>query len=360
MTEPVAIVGGGPAGMAAALALHRQGVACEILDARPRGAAAGDKRILALAHGSRLTLEWLGAWDGIPHSIIHTIHVSHRGGLGRTRIEAREEGVPALGYVLAAGELAKRLDAAVAAAGIPFRDNTSVAAGQQPAASLVVWAEGAVDAADAVVRDYGQHAVICTATPRQPHGGTAWERFTPQGPVAVLPYGRELAVVLTCRADESAGVAALDDRAFLSLLQSRFGRRVVFTAATPRHVFPLGLRYRADPAGPRTVWIGNAAQTLHPVGGQGFNLALRDIFELARCLTDAADPGAPEVLARYAGDRKTDRRATIGFTDSLVRVFSNDVPLLHHVRGAGLLALDLVPPLRSFLARRMMFGARGW
>lgn len=360
MADPVAIVGGGPAGMALALALHRQGVASEIIDARPRGAAAGDKRILALSHGSRLILESLGAWDGVPHSLIHTIHVSHRGGLGRTRIAAREEGVPALGYVLAAGALAQRLDAAVAAAGIPFRDNTHITSGQQPAASLVVLAEGAVDAAEAVVRDYDQHAVICTATPQRAHGGTAWERFTPQGPVAVLPYGRELAVVLTCRAEESAGIAAQDDTAFLALLQSRFGRRVVFTAATPRHVFPLGLRYRTAPVGPRAVWIGNAAQTLHPVGGQGFNLALRDIFELARCLCDADDPGAPEVLARYAAARRFDRRATIGFTDSLVRVFSNDVPLMHHARGAGLLALDLVPPLRSFLARRMMFGARGW
>lgn len=360
MADPVVIVGGGPAGMSMALAFHRRGIASEIIDARPRGAAAGDQRILALAHGSRLTLEWLGAWDGLPHSIIHTIHVSQQGGLGRTRIEAREEGVPALGYVLAAGELAKRLDAAVATAGITFRDNTRIAAGQRPAAPLVVWAEGAADAANAVVRDYGQHAVICTVTPQQSHGGTAWERFTPQGPVAVLPYGRELAVVLTCRADESAGIAALDDSAFLSLLQSRFGRRVAFTAATPRHVFPLGLRYRADPVAERTAWIGNAAQTLHPVGGQGFNLALRDIFELARCLVDADDPGAPEVLGRYAAARRTDRYATIGFTDSLVRIFCSDTPLIRHARGAGLLALDLVPPLRTFLARRMMFGARGW
>lgn len=360
MADPVAVVGGGPAGMAVALALHHRGVASEIIDARPRGAAAGDKRILALAHGSRLILERLGAWRDIPHTPISDIHVSHRGGLGRTRIEAHEEGVPALGYVLAAGDLAQSLDAAVGRAGIVFRDNTRIEPGQRPRAPLVVWAEGTVDAADAVVRDYGQHAVICTATPRLPHRGTAWERFTPEGPVAALPWGKELALVLTCRAGQSAAVAALAEQDFLALLQERFGRRVGFAAVAARHVFPLGLRYRAEPVGDREVWIGNAAQTLHPVGGQGFNLALRDIFELARRLGDADDPGAPAVLARYADARRLDRRATIGFTDSLVRVFSNDVPLLHHARGAGLLALDLVPPLRSFLARRMMFGARGW
>jgi 2-octaprenyl-6-methoxyphenol hydroxylase len=358
----IAIVGGGPAGMALALALHKQGVASEIFDARARGAAGTDKRILALSHGSRQTLEWLGAWQDIPHTAIETIHVSHQGGLGRTHISAREEKVPALGYVLAAGALAQSLDAALSRAGIAFRDHTHVAAGTKLQAPLVVWAEGAVDAPDAVVRDYRQSAVICTATASALHGNTAWERFTPQGPVAVLPYdgGNGLAVVLTCRADEAAAIAAFADSAFLALLQSRFGRRLAFTSVTPRHVFPLGLRYRAQPVGVREVWIGNAAQTLHPVGGQGFNLALRDIYELARHLAGAADPGAPETLARYAAARRIDRRATIGFTDSLVRVFSTANPLLHHARGAGLLALDLVPPLRSFLARRMMFGARGW
>ncbi len=350
--------------MALALALHRQGVAAEIFDARRRGAAGGDRRILALSHGSRLILESLGAWRDIPHTAIAAIDVSQQGGLGRTRIAAREENVPALGYVLAAGALAASLDAALAQAGIAFRDNTRVEADDKPDAPLVVWAEGAVDAPDAVVRDYGQHAVICTATLSEPHGGTAWERFTLRGPVAVLPYGEAagtaVAVVLTCATEEAEATAALDDRAFLALLQERFGRRLAFTAATARHVFPLGLRYRRDPVGAREVWIGNAAQTLHPVGGQGFNLALRDIFELARCLADAADPGAPATLARYAASRRTDRRAAIGFTDALVRVFSNNGPLLRHARGAGLLALDLVPPLRSFLARRMMFGARAW
>lgn len=360
MTRPVTIVGGGPAGMALALALHRQGVAAEILDARPRGAARADQRILALSHGARQILAGLGVWAAIPHTAIATIHISHQGGLGRTRIAATEEQVPALGYVLAAGDLAASLEAALAQTDIPFHDNHRV--DTRPDAPLTVWAEGQVETGigGLVTRDYGQHAVICTATASEAHQGRAWERFTPAGPVAALPWGKDYAVVLTCATRDADAIAACRDTEFLATLQGRFGHRVRFTSSGPRFVFPLGLRYRQVPVADRQVWIGNAAQTLHPVAGQGFNLALRDIFELARCLTDAPDPGAPEVLARYAAGRRLDRGGTVGFTDGLVRLFSNDNPLLRHARGAGLLALDLLPSARSFVARRMMFGARGW
>ena len=361
MNTPVTIVGGGPAGMALALALHRRGIAAEILDARARGAAKNDKRILALSHGARQILDWLGVWAAIPNTPITEIHVSHQGGLGRTRITATDEGVPALGYVLAAGDLSASLDAALTRAGIRFRDLTRVES--VPDAPLTVWAEGAADAS-AAIHDYDQHAVICTATSSEFHAGRAWERFTPEGPVAALPWGADYAVVLTCAAADAKKVAALDDSLFLGLLQKRFGTRVHFTSASERFVFPLGLRYRKSVIAPRQVWIGNAAQTLHPVAGQGFNLALRDIFELARTLADhtehTGDPGAPEALAAYAATRKLDRNSTMGFTDTMVRLFSNDNPLLHHGRGAGLLALDLFPPARHFLARRLMYGARGW
>jgi len=359
MNEPVLIIGGGPAGMALALALHRGGVASRIVDARPRGAAQNDGRILALSHGSRLSLEMLGVWQDIPHTPITTIHISHAGGLGRTLIRAEEENVPALGYVLAAGDLAAALDRALAATDIVYQDNSS-APGQADAA-LTVHAEGRIaDGDDIRTHDYDQHAVICTAHAAARHGGIAWERFTPQGPVALLPYGDEYAVVLTCPAADSERIAALDDAAFLTLLQQRFGPRVTLASVTPRLIYPLGLRVRRNPVAERAVWIGNAAQTLHPVAGQGFNLALRDIMELAATLTDAVDPGAAALLARYAARRRLDRAGTIGFTDGLARLFSNAVPPLLHARGAGLLVLDLLPPVRSFVARRMMFGARGW
>ncbi len=361
MSEPALIIGGGPAGMALALALHRGGVSSRIVDARPRGAAKNDARILALSHGSRLSLETLGlgVWRDIPHTPITTIHISHQGGLGRTMIRAAEEQVPALGYVLAAGDLAAALDKAITAAGIAYQDHTP--APEHTDALLTVHAEGRIEDAEEIrTRDYGQHAVICMAQAETPHRGIAWERFTPEGPVALLPCKDAYAVVLTCPSADSERIAALSDADFLALLQQRFGPRVMLSSVGPRLVYPLGLRVRHNPVGERAVWIGNAAQTLHPVAGQGFNLALRDIMELADTLTDAVDPGAAALLARYAARRRLDRTGTVGFTDSLVRLFSNAIPPLLHARGAGLLALDLIPPARSFLARRMMFGARGW
>jgi 2-octaprenyl-6-methoxyphenol hydroxylase len=361
MSEPVLIIGGGPAGMALALALHRGGVMSRIVDARPRGAAKADARILALSHGSRLSLETLGlgVWRDIPHTPITTIHISHQGGLGRTMIRAAEEQVPALGYVLSAGDLAAALDAAVSAANIAYQDNTPTP--EHTDALLTVHAEGRIEDAEEIrKRDYGQHAVICMAQADTPHRGIAWERFTPQGPVALLPCKDAYAVVLTCPTVDSERIAALSDADFLALLQQRFGPRVMLSSVGPRLVYPLGLRVRRNPVAGRAVWIGNAAQTLHPVAGQGFNLALRDIMELADTLTDAVDPGDAALLARYDARRRLDRAGTVGFTDSLVRLFSNTIPPLLHARGAVLLALDLFPPVRGFLARRMMFGARGW
>ena len=152
----------------------------------------------------------------------------------------------------------------------------------------------------------------------------------------------------------------LADTAFLAFLPQRFGPRHHFVSATPRVAYPLGLRYRPDPIGERQVWLGNAAQTLHPVAGQGFNLALRDIWGLAEQAGAAGDPGAPEVLAAYARGRRADRRGAIGFTDLLIDGLPSDFPPQRHVRGAGLLALDLLPGLRGFVARRMIFGARAW
>lgn len=240
---------------------------------------------------------------------------------------------------------------------------TATERGDSFCARLVACAEGTISAngEDIATRDYDQHALICLATPRTPIQGTAWERFTADGPVALLPTGEAYAVVHTCRPAEADQLLALDDDAYLARLSAQFAGRLRFSAATPRQRFPLGLRYRRHPIGRRTVWLGNAAQTLHPVAGQGFNLALRDVWALAEVLRrGTSDPGSAEALQHYQAARALDRRGAIGFTDGLVRLFSNDDPLLHHARGAGLLALDLFPPLRHFVAKRMMFGARAW
>lgn len=360
----VAIVGGGPAGMALALALRHHGVTSEIFEARERAAVRNDSRVLALSDGSRQILAWLGVWPHSAATPIKTIHISHRGSFGRTMLHASELDVPALGWVLPAAELIATLDAAVSAASISYHAERKVGAGDTAAYALTTWAEGAVHAPDAkaetTARDYAQHAVVCTVRTAQPHASIAWERFTDEGPVALLPLGKDYAVVLTCAASDVAHITALDDTAFLVLLQQRFGARHRFTAATPREHFPLALRYRNNPVGERQVWLGNAAQTLHPVAGQGFNLALRDVWKLAQTLSNATDPGSPGVLAAYARQRQLDRRGAIGFTNLLIDVFAARSPLAQHARGAGLLALDLLPPLKNFVARRMMFGARAW
>ena len=374
MTKSVVIIGGGPVGMSLALALHKQGIAAEIHDQRARGAAAGDQRILALSHGSKQILSALDIWPQIKATPITNIHVSQRGAAGRTKISAREEGVDALGYVASSRSIATALDAALLAANIPYVGESRLLDAQasdgkvilncsdgtvEPA--LVAYAEGRIGAeADVIERDYDQHALICRLTPVAPHQGTAWERFTSHGPFALLPHEGDYAAVYTCAPSEAERLKALSDEALLTHLQNEFGPRVQFSAVHSRFIYPLGLRYRAQPTAQRQVWLGNAAQTLHPVAGQGFNLALRDCMALAQTLSGTADPGASEVLARYAANRKLDRCGTIGITDGLIRVFSNDDFLLRHARGAALIALDMLPPLRSFLARRMMFGARAW
>lgn len=346
--------------MALALALKLHGVTAEIFEARDRAAVRRDSRVLALSDGTRQILEWLGVWSGLVATPIESIHISQRGGFGRTLLRATELDLKTLGWVLSASDLIEALDAAVSAAGIPYRDNGKVGAGDTAMFPLTAYAEGAVEAGAGEMRDYGQHAVLCSVSVAAPHKNVAWERFTSEGPVALLPLGDRYAVVLTCADETVAEIKALDDEAFLALLQPRFGTRLRFTGASPRTAYPLGLRYRRDPVGERQVWLGNAAQTLHPVAGQGFNLALRDIWELAQSLGAASDPGAPEVLAAYARGRQADRRGAIAFTDLLIDGFASGFAPLKHARGAGLLALDLFPPLRAFVAKRMIYGARAW
>jgi 2-octaprenyl-6-methoxyphenol hydroxylase len=374
----IAVVGGGPVGLALALALHQRGVAATVFDARARGAAARDPRVLALAYGSRLILENLGIWRDLPTTPIKTIHVSQQGGFGRARLTAQELGVPALGYVVGAGALAGRLDAAVAERGIPVRNNCRVAAnpdgersarlrlegGEEIDAQLIAWAEGGISDRDATIRDYGQVAVICSAETAEQNDGTAYERFTPAGPLAALPHDGGWSIVYTSAAAEADALLMLDAAQFLARLQRHFGDRLHFTATGVRAAYPLLLRMRSTPASAGQVWLGNAAQTLHPVAGQGFNLALRDVAELARHVGQAAaaghDCGGPGVLANYVASRRFDRRGVVGFTDGLVRLFSNEHPALRRLRGLGLVALDVFPPARDFVAKRMMFGARAW
>ncbi|GAB4060263.1 FAD-dependent monooxygenase [Uliginosibacterium sediminicola] len=376
----VLIIGAGPLGLAAALRLAAQGQQVRVLDARLADEAHADSRILALSHGSRQLLETLGAWPAEHATSIETIHVSQRGALGRTALNTRDYGLPALGYVLPAGALVRALTQAASQAGIRIDYDSRVEAHNATAqaitlrcsnrageartlsAQLAVYCEGRIDDdAGSLSRDYDQHALLLRATPEHAHGHVAWERFTPDGPIALLPLGRDYAVVWTLAPAQLAATKALPEAELIARLHSAFGKDMRFTRISERSSYPLGLRIRRSPIESRVVWLGNSAQTLHPVAGQGFNLGLRDVWELAESLRGQQhDAGTASALRAYARRRSADRWGAAAFTHSLVQIFSNDNPLLTHARGAGLLALDLFPPLRHFVAKRMIFGARAW
>ncbi len=375
----VLVVGAGPVGAVCALAFAQQGVPVRVLEAQPENARA-DTRTLALAHGSRLILDRLGVWGRLNDvTPITRIHISQRGALGVTRLAADELNVPALGYVLPYAELTAALKQALREAGIAVEYGVAVeriesgadtatlhtADGRTLAAPLVAVADGGrgEDAPPPrFERDYDQMAVVCDVTTELPHANQAFERFTPEGPAALLPKGDRYALVWTGRIADAQRIAALPDAEFLAALQRHFGgRQGQFLDASPRKTFPLRLAWTGSGAGNRVVRIGNAAQTLHPVAGQGFNIGLRDAWELASLAGDTPREalGSAAMLAAYARGRRADVLGGLGFTDFLVRTFSNDIGLLRHARGLGLLALEALPPLKTFVARRMMFGARG-
>jgi len=384
----ILIAGGGPVGAALALALEGSGHSVLLTEARSaessgaRGAGPGgapgtaprDARAIALSYASRLVLERLHAWSGIPVTPIATIHISQRGGFGRTLIRAEDLELPALGYVANYDDLQNSLLAVPCSARrwfgarlTGFDGSTAVVQTQEGERSfaprLTVFADGARLADDrtapAYSKDYRQTALIAWVRTAQAHRGRAWERFTPEGPLALLPHGAGYALVWTAGPDRAARLAALDTAAFLAELQASFGDRLgAFVEAGERSAFPLALRYRREETRPHSLAVGNAAQTLHPVAGQGFNLGLRDAWELALLAREAPDPGSDSFIGGFRRARALDRRAGIGFTDGLVGLFSNSDPLLSLGRGAGLLALDLLPFARRFIARRMIFGAR--
>jgi 2-octaprenyl-6-methoxyphenol hydroxylase len=374
----VAICGAGPVGLALAALLVRRGVAgarIALIDARALGQAISDPRSIALAWGSRQLLEEVGAWP-FPTTPIHTIHVSRRGQLGRSLLDRSEHRLDALGYVTRYGEVVDALARAVERAGVrvirPARvtaldetaDQVTLALddGRTVTAQVVVGAEGGVFGQQedrGQTRDYGQSAVIARVSASAPVAHRAFERFTDTGPLALLPQegadGFQYALVWCVQPERAAALQAMEEERFLHELGEAFGGRLGrFTKVSPRFSYPLGLNADAR-ATTRTVAIGNAAQTLHPVAGQGLNLGLRDAAVLARLL--ARCPG-PEGIGRFLGERAQDRKLTIALTDAMARAFVGSGPL-QSVLGLGLAALDVVQPARTLLGELMMYGRRG-
>ena len=378
----VAIVGAGPVGATLALALAGSGLDVVAIDGRPAGATLRQDRSLALSYGSRLTLERLGVWPVLEAAAgaatpITEIDVSQAGGFGKATLTAAMQSLPALGYVVSYVALQEALDAALTREGVPVRFGTTasrirgtpahaevtVADADAPMrARLAVVADGTGTAVDGIVRerhDYGQVALVGAVSLEPPHPGVAYERFTPDGPVALLPERDHHALVWTMTPAIAEAMLALPERAFLDGLARHFGARVTgFAGIAGRRTFPLVLE-RARPAvAARAAVIGNAAQQLHPVAGQGFNLGLRDAWELAQAIlrTPRAALGGGAMLAAYAAQRRVDRAAGVAFTHGLVRIFGNDAAFARWPRGLALAALDLVPPAKRAFTRVMLHG----
>ncbi len=375
------------------LAAALRGLPLDVAVVEPVAAQAAvqpsfDERATALSNGSRRILEGIGAWPDLAGEAtpILRIHVSDRGRFAFARLSAEEQGVPALGHTVpnrALGRVLARLcdDArrvtmwcparveAVEQTGDMVRLAVAGASAGVLEARLVVAADGAHSAVRAAcgiaasVREYGQHAVIANVAAGKFHDFVAYERFTPAGPIAVLPLadGR-CGVVWTLPPDEAEAVRQLPGPEFLALLQQRFGYRLGrFTRVGERASYPLALTQSAQQVAGRVVVIGNAAQGLHPIAGQGFNLGLRDVATLAEVIADdlaergpQADPGAAAVLSRFAQWRRADRRTVIAFTDGLVRVFGTRLAPVRAARGAGLLLFDLFAPAKHAFARVTM------
>jgi len=389
-TCDVAISGGGLVGASLALALRGLGLDVRLIEAFPVDSAAQpsfDERTTALGNGSRRIFEALGIWGAMAgHAAqIRDIHVSDAGRFGFARLTAAEFGQEALGYVVPnrvigramwqalhdSNEIRVHVPARVTAARFDADAVRLTVQGEgerwELAARLTVAADGAhslvreAAGVDASTTDYGQTAIVCSLRTDQPADGIAYERFTPDGPMALLPLQAPWrALVWAVATADAPALLALTPAEFVARWQRGFG----FRAGRAREVgarasYPLSLTRAAQVIAPRCVLLGNASQALHPVAGQGFNLALRDAAVLAEVLAAGlGDRGARErdagdaaLLERFATERSRDRSAMVGFTDGLVRLFSSRRPGVAPLRDAGLLLFDVLPPAKRALSR---------
>ncbi|MDD5462785.1 MAG: 2-octaprenyl-6-methoxyphenyl hydroxylase [Methylococcales bacterium] len=382
------IAGGGLAGNCLALALKDTGLRMAIVEANTceqlYASPAGD-RALALAAGTVIVLDTLGIWKGISHAAtaIKHIHISDRGHFGKTRLSAEKEHVEALGYVISARDIEAHVANLVRDAhielicparvvGLMSGENEVCASLKQGDESLNVSAKlfiGADGGSSSVRKllditqhttEYGQTALVTTVRSTLPNKNTAFERFTASGPLALLPVAKNQCAVVWTRTNEDAEALMSGGEAnFLTELQQCFGFRLgELSLSAPIRAFPLSLIRAEKMVAGRAVIIGNAVHQLHPVAGQGFNLGLRDVVQLAEMLIKQhernKDIGAADFLKEYAVSRKQDHDWTIGFTDAVVKIFSNEWLTLAVARNAGLAFLDHVPAAKSFLTRHAM------
>jgi len=389
----VLIVGGGLVGSVLALALRSIPVRVVLVEARDPGQLeqpSFDGRVTALANGSQRILAQLGLWAALQASAqpIRSIHIGQRGRFGAARIEAREEGVTALGFTVENRVLGEVLWRRLGEAGPEFQclapatltrfdaqaDSVTAeveAAGRRTdvRARLLIAADGARSSVRQALGiatredDYEQQAIILNCTPQVPSEGRAFERFTREGPLAVLPLAQgRVAVIWTLPSQVADRFMALADEEFRAALERAFGGRLGrFERIGQRALHRLARTQSDALTAPRALLIGNAAMSLHPVAGQGLNLALRDIATIAELIADeivaageTADIGSEAVLERYRAWRRADQRKVAGFTHGLVRAFGSRLPGVAPLRGLGLVAFDLMPGAKALLARHTM------
>ncbi|VXC84361.1 2-octaprenyl-6-methoxyphenol hydroxylase, FAD/NAD(P)-binding [Pseudomonas sp. 8Z] len=382
----LAIIGGGLVGASLALALQetarQRGWRIALIEPFAPGNAyqpSYDARSTALSYGSRLIYERLDLWQAIAQRAepILQIHVSDRGRFGATRLQAIEEGVPALGYVVENAWIGHCLWQALDPDVVQWHCPAEVSAMRQIEAGyrLQLNDGSSLDCQLAVLADggrsglreqlgiavsqtpYGQSAIIANVSPLEAHRGQAFERFTDDGPMAMLPLdGNRCALVWTRTGADAERLMNLSERAFLDELQQAFGYRLgALRQVGTRHLYPLALVEAQEQVRPNLVVLGNAAHSLHPIAGQGYNLSLRDTQALAEVLSDSqAALGDYAMLQRYLQRQQLDQQLTVGFSDRVTRLFSTAQPLLAAGRNLGLLGLDLLPPAKRWFARQAM------
>ncbi len=388
MSQPIIIIGGGPVGATLALLLVKQGVNVTVLEARNLGAAHSESRALALSFGSRRILEKLGLWGALSTQAtpINSIHVSQKGSFGRTQLHAGDYHQEALGYVLSYGVLSAALDRAIAdAKSVNFIFEASASSivydvsqatvtythgglAHSISSPLVVLADGGrtldeLTGLSRETKEYGHDALVTKVRAELPHHNVAYERFTANGPIALLPNGGEFDFSLVWTGEKSfiASMLSLSDADFLEKFHQQFGDRVGdFLSVEKRLSFPLKMAQLKPDAqqSKHLVVIGNAAQTMHPVAGQGFNVGLRDAESLAQYIASASadELGSAYMLASYQASRKSDTKGGLFFTDFLVNLFSNDLVGLSALRGASLGVFDVIKPVKKYLVGKMSFG----
>ncbi|MDH3811265.1 MAG: 2-octaprenyl-6-methoxyphenyl hydroxylase [Gammaproteobacteria bacterium] len=380
----IVIAGGGMIGTSLALALEPLGLNVAVVEAIPRKAAAQpsfDDRSTALSRSTQRMFEAMGLWPRIvaASTPIRTVHVSDQGRFGFSHIEAEEQGVEALGYVVInrvlGGVLQDALDSLESVDVFCPARIVDVELGLDKAAAEVELVDGkrqtltcdllvASDGANSAVREmmgitaqkshYGQCAVIGNLLPEKDINNVAYERFTEQGPLAILPVADGRAgFVWTVSEDDADRVMALDDEAFLAELQEQFGYRLgAFSKVGKRASYPLILSKALRLTATRSVLIGNSAHGLHPVSAQGFNLGMRDVAAIVDCIAESTDPAV--MLKQYASWRRSDQKKLVRFTDGLVKLFGSESRPLRALRNIGMLGFDLVPGVRSVFAKHTM------